>query len=119
MIISSPALQCGSQAPDPGGAVGICSSFEEPSKHLNINSSTKTNLAVPLSVVIHRNIMALLNAFDLPIGNITESNYEEALHQLNSTAPSVIQELNLKTCDLQDLLSQVRLHHLLGSIWIL
>ncbi|KAG7324697.1 hypothetical protein KOW79_012713 [Hemibagrus wyckioides] len=52
------------------------------------------------------NIMALLNAFDLPIGNITESNYKEALHQLNSSAPSVIQELNLKTCDLQDLLSQ-------------
>ncbi|KAB5515559.1 hypothetical protein PHYPO_G00249250 [Pangasianodon hypophthalmus] len=53
-----------------------------------------------------RNILALLNAFDLPEGNITESNYNEVLQVLNSTSPSIIQELDLKTCDIQTFLSQ-------------
>ncbi|XP_036433770.1 sodium-dependent neutral amino acid transporter B(0)AT1 [Colossoma macropomum] len=52
------------------------------------------------------NIMALLNVFELPEGNITESNYTEALKILNSTEPELIQGLNLKICDMQVLLSQ-------------
>ncbi|XP_030644513.1 sodium-dependent neutral amino acid transporter B(0)AT1-like [Chanos chanos] len=52
------------------------------------------------------NILALLNAFDLPEGNITESNYDESLKSLNSTSPDIIQGLNLKTCDMQSFLSQ-------------
>uniref|UniRef100_A0A4W4GHQ0 Transporter n=1 Tax=Electrophorus electricus TaxID=8005 RepID=A0A4W4GHQ0_ELEEL len=52
------------------------------------------------------NIVALLNAFHLPEGNITESNYNEVLQSLNSTSPEIIQALSLKTCDMQALLSQ-------------
>uniref|UniRef100_A0A671PER9 Transporter n=1 Tax=Sinocyclocheilus anshuiensis TaxID=1608454 RepID=A0A671PER9_9TELE len=39
------------------------------------------------------NILTLLNTFDLPEGNITESNYEGFLQHLNSTAPQTLQEL--------------------------
>ncbi|KAJ8335114.1 hypothetical protein SKAU_G00407530 [Synaphobranchus kaupii] len=53
-----------------------------------------------------RNILALTNTFDLPEGNITESNYVEALHSLNSTSPEIIQGLSLKTCDLNTFLSE-------------
>ncbi|XP_030644623.1 sodium-dependent neutral amino acid transporter B(0)AT1-like [Chanos chanos] len=55
---------------------------------------------------LERNILDLLNAFDLPEGNITESNYDESLQSLNSTFPDIIQGLNLKTCDMQSFLSQ-------------
>ncbi|XP_062855388.1 sodium-dependent neutral amino acid transporter B(0)AT1-like [Trichomycterus rosablanca] len=55
---------------------------------------------------ISRNILALLNAFDLPEGNITESTYDEAFQILNSTSPAIVQGLDLKTCDMQTLLSQ-------------
>ncbi|MCJ8750140.1 hypothetical protein PDJAM_G00259130 [Pangasius djambal] len=55
---------------------------------------------------LNGNIMTLLNVFDLPEGNITESNYNEVLQALNSTSPSIIQGLDLKTCNMQDLLSQ-------------
>lgn len=75
------------------------------------------NLTVPLSVFVNRNILALLNAFDLQEGNITESNYDEVLQALNSTSPLVIQGLDLKACDMQTFLSQVKLyelHHGLG-----
>ncbi|KAK6327980.1 hypothetical protein J4Q44_G00036260 [Coregonus suidteri] len=52
------------------------------------------------------NIMALLNAFDLPEDHFTVNNYEEVLQGLNSTSPDIIHGLNLKTCDLQQFLSQ-------------
>uniref|UniRef100_A0A8C8MHY2 Transporter n=1 Tax=Oncorhynchus tshawytscha TaxID=74940 RepID=A0A8C8MHY2_ONCTS len=52
------------------------------------------------------NIMALLNAFDLPEHFFTVNNYEEVLQHYNSTSPDIIQGLNLKTCDLQQFLSQ-------------
>uniref|UniRef100_A0A673GSW3 Transporter n=1 Tax=Sinocyclocheilus rhinocerous TaxID=307959 RepID=A0A673GSW3_9TELE len=52
------------------------------------------------------NILTLMNAFDLPEGNITESNYDSFLQHLNSTAPAIFQELQLKTCDMQTFLSQ-------------
>ncbi|KAI4876727.1 hypothetical protein NFI96_021071 [Prochilodus magdalenae] len=55
---------------------------------------------------LNGNILTLLNAFELPEGNIIESNYTEALQSLNSTAPEIIQSLDLKTCDMQVLLSQ-------------
>ncbi len=56
---------------------------------------------------VHSNILTLMNTFDLPEGNITESNYDSILQHLNSTAPAVFQELQLKTCDIQTFLSQV------------
>ncbi|XP_046873160.1 solute carrier family 6 member 19b [Hypomesus transpacificus] len=52
------------------------------------------------------NILGLLNAFDLPEGSITESNYAEAIQNLNGTDPDVLQGLNLKTCDLNTFLSE-------------
>ncbi|XP_036371936.1 solute carrier family 6 member 19a, tandem duplicate 1 [Megalops cyprinoides] len=55
---------------------------------------------------LHGNILALLNAFDLPEGNITEGNYEEVLQSLNSTSSEIIQGLNLRTCDLKTFLSE-------------
>ncbi|KAL0961746.1 hypothetical protein UPYG_G00331180 [Umbra pygmaea] len=57
-------------------------------------------------VCLGGNILALLNEFNLPEGNITEVNYEESLQILNSTSPDIISQLNLKTCDLQTFLSQ-------------
>ncbi|XP_051526707.1 sodium-dependent neutral amino acid transporter B(0)AT1-like [Myxocyprinus asiaticus] len=55
---------------------------------------------------LNGNILTLLNTFDLPERNITESNYDSFIKNLNSTAPDVFQELNLKTCDIQTFLSQ-------------
>ncbi|XP_059801268.1 solute carrier family 6 member 19a, tandem duplicate 1 [Hypanus sabinus] len=53
-----------------------------------------------------KNILSLTNAFDLPEQNLTQTNYEEMLHFLNSTNPAKVASLGLKTCDLQALLSQ-------------
>ncbi|KAL6473352.1 hypothetical protein MHYP_G00169130 [Metynnis hypsauchen] len=55
---------------------------------------------------VARNIMALLNTFDLPEGNITESNYDEVFRSLNSTDPETIQGLNLTSCDMKTFLSE-------------
>uniref|UniRef100_A0A672KN05 Transporter n=1 Tax=Sinocyclocheilus grahami TaxID=75366 RepID=A0A672KN05_SINGR len=52
------------------------------------------------------NILTLLNTFDLPEGSITQSNYHEALHSLNTTNPDIISSLALKTCDLNSFLSE-------------
>lgn len=54
-----------------------------------------------------RNILALMNALNLPEGNITDVNYEDMLQSFNSTFPETIQGLNLKTCDLNTFLSDV------------
>lgn len=54
-----------------------------------------------------RNILELMDAFGLPEGAITENNYTEALHKLNSTHPRRIQNLTLRTCDMQVFLSEV------------
>ncbi|XP_065140019.1 sodium-dependent neutral amino acid transporter B(0)AT1-like [Paramisgurnus dabryanus] len=55
---------------------------------------------------LNGNILTLLNAFDLPEGNITEANYDWYIQNLNVTAPDTYQDLNLKTCDMQTFLSQ-------------
>ncbi len=55
-----------------------------------------------------RNILTLLNTFDLPEGNISQSNYQDVFHSLNSTSPDIISNLNLKTCDLNSFLSEVQ-----------
>ncbi|XP_061100198.1 solute carrier family 6 member 19b [Conger conger] len=52
------------------------------------------------------NILALINTFELPEGNIIESNYTEAVLSLNSTHPELIGKLNLKTCHLNTFLSE-------------
>ncbi|TSK34715.1 Sodium-dependent neutral amino acid transporter B(0)AT1 [Bagarius yarrelli] len=55
---------------------------------------------------IATNILTLLNTFDLPEANITESNYDHVFHNLNNTYPDIIQELNLPTCNLKTFLSE-------------
>lgn len=61
-------------------------------------------------IALHfRNIITLLNMFELPEGDITDSNYDQVVQRLNETHPDIIQELDLKTCDLNTFLSEVRL----------
>ncbi|KAJ8415851.1 hypothetical protein AAFF_G00404080 [Aldrovandia affinis] len=55
---------------------------------------------------ISGNILALINTFELPEGNITASNYAEAVLSLNRTDQDVIESLNLKTCNLDTFLSE-------------
>ncbi|XP_040909073.1 sodium-dependent neutral amino acid transporter B(0)AT1-like [Toxotes jaculatrix] len=55
---------------------------------------------------ISENIMTLLNTFDLPEDNITTSNYEAAFNHLNSSYPDTVLGLDIKTCDMQKLLSE-------------
>lgn len=57
---------------------------------------------------VYRNILKLMNAFNYPENNITENNYDTVLTHLNNTNPDIIQGLNLQTCDMQKVLSQVR-----------
>ncbi|XP_018424354.1 PREDICTED: sodium-dependent neutral amino acid transporter B(0)AT1 [Nanorana parkeri] len=52
------------------------------------------------------NILQLSNTFDIPEGNVTVENYDNALTQLNNTYPDVIASLNLPTCDLNRILSE-------------
>ena len=54
-----------------------------------------------------RNILTLTNAFSIGDENITLQNYDEWLSHLNSSDPSEVASLNLKTCDLQTYLEQV------------
>ncbi|XP_056331939.1 solute carrier family 6 member 19b [Danio aesculapii] len=52
------------------------------------------------------NILTLLNTFDLPEGFINQSNYQDVFQSLNSTSPDIISSLSLKTCDLNNFLSE-------------
>lgn len=52
------------------------------------------------------NIIKLMNAFNVPENNITDSNYNEMLNHYNQTNPDIILGLDLKTCDMQTYLSQ-------------
>ncbi|XP_044191369.1 sodium-dependent neutral amino acid transporter B(0)AT1-like [Thunnus albacares] len=55
---------------------------------------------------INENIMTLLNEFNLPEDSITTSNYEAAFNHLNSSYPDIVLGLEIKTCDMQKLLSE-------------
>uniref|UniRef100_A0AAQ5ZDG7 Transporter n=1 Tax=Amphiprion ocellaris TaxID=80972 RepID=A0AAQ5ZDG7_AMPOC len=52
------------------------------------------------------NILALLNAFDMAEGSITDNHYNQVVQRLNETHPEVIQGIDLKTCDLTTFLSE-------------
>lgn len=52
------------------------------------------------------NILSLMNAFNLPEGSITQSNYTDVLLNLNSTNSAVVEKLNLKECVLNKFLSE-------------
>ena len=51
--------------------------------------------------------MTLLNAFDLPEDSINANNYEEAFSHYNSSRPDIVLGLDIQTCDMQKLLSEV------------
>ncbi|KAM3596180.1 uncharacterized protein V6R79_009944 [Siganus canaliculatus] len=55
---------------------------------------------------ISSNIMTLLNTFGLPEESINASNYDSAYHHLNSSYPDVFPKLDIKKCDLQELLNE-------------
>nr|XP_040043687.1 sodium-dependent neutral amino acid transporter B(0)AT1-like [Gasterosteus aculeatus aculeatus] len=57
-------------------------------------------------ICMNDNIIKLLNTFELPEDNITVSNYEAAFNQLNSSSPETVLGLDIKTCDMQTLLSE-------------
>lgn len=56
--------------------------------------------------------MTLLNTFDLPFEeNITVSNYEAVFDRLNTSYPDTLLGLDMKTCDMQEFLSEVILQN--------
>ncbi|XP_013882034.1 sodium-dependent neutral amino acid transporter B(0)AT1 [Austrofundulus limnaeus] len=55
---------------------------------------------------ISENILKLMNTFDLPEGNITSSNYDEAFNYLNMSYPNTVLRLDMPICDLDKLLSE-------------
>ncbi|XP_008285848.1 sodium-dependent neutral amino acid transporter B(0)AT1-like [Stegastes partitus] len=55
---------------------------------------------------ISENIITLVNSFNLPEDSITTDNYYDAFDHLNSSSPDIILGLDIKTCDMQKLLSE-------------
>ncbi|XP_068094411.1 sodium-dependent neutral amino acid transporter B(0)AT3-like [Hyperolius riggenbachi] len=55
---------------------------------------------------LDRNIVSLLDEFDISESNLTRDNYSMEFNSLNSTYPERIRDLNLKECNLQHFLDQ-------------
>ncbi|XP_054619409.1 sodium-dependent neutral amino acid transporter B(0)AT1-like [Dunckerocampus dactyliophorus] len=55
---------------------------------------------------VDENIMSLINGFNLPEDSITPSNYDLAFKHLNMSDPDAVLGLDIKTCDMQKLLSE-------------
>ncbi|KAM5264432.1 sodium-dependent neutral amino acid transporter B(0)AT1 [Ctenodactylus gundi] len=53
-----------------------------------------------------QNILTLMNAFDLPEGNVTQENFEAAMLWCNATDPVAYGKLKFQTCDMNSLLSE-------------
>lgn len=58
--------------------------------------------------VTTRNILTLINGFDLPEGNVTAENFEALQQWYNATNPEVYAQLKFQTCDMNALLSEVK-----------
>lgn len=54
-----------------------------------------------------RNILTLINGFDLPEGNVTQENFEAMQQWCNVTDPVTYAQLSFQTCDMNSLLSEV------------
>ncbi|KAJ7410721.1 solute carrier family 6 member 19 [Pitangus sulphuratus] len=52
-----------------------------------------------------RNILTLMNAFDLPEGNVTQDNFEQFQQLCNMTDPVTFASLKFETCDLETFLN--------------
>lgn len=55
-----------------------------------------------------RNILRLINAFDLPEQSISRDDYTAALARLNASQPARVARLPLEACRLEDFLDKVR-----------
>uniref|UniRef100_A0A8C2WU77 Transporter n=1 Tax=Cyclopterus lumpus TaxID=8103 RepID=A0A8C2WU77_CYCLU len=68
---------------------------------IGFRATEKYDTSTFIAFVFHgiRNILTLLNAFDLPEDNITTSNYETALNHLNSSYPDTVLGLDIKTLE--------------------
>ncbi|XP_073341562.1 LOW QUALITY PROTEIN: sodium-dependent neutral amino acid transporter B(0)AT3-like [Pagrus major] len=85
---------------------------------LCVNSFTSIYASIPIFAILgfkanenydacrNWNILRLTNAFNIGDENITLENYNDWLNYLNTTDPSEVQSLDLKTCDLQTFLDQ-------------
>uniref|UniRef100_G1U6T3 Transporter n=1 Tax=Oryctolagus cuniculus TaxID=9986 RepID=G1U6T3_RABIT len=52
------------------------------------------------------NILTLINAFDLPEGNVTQENFAEMQRWCNATDPAAYAQLTFQTCDMNSFLSE-------------
>jgi hypothetical protein len=57
--------------------------------------------------IIPRNILTLINGFDLPEGNVTSENFEAYQQWCNATNPQAYAQLKFQTCDINSFLSEV------------
>ncbi|XP_072780523.1 sodium-dependent neutral amino acid transporter B(0)AT3 isoform X2 [Taeniopygia guttata] len=83
-----------------------------------VNSMTSLYASIPVFSVLgfkattaywdclDRNIISIINEFDLPEESIMRQNYTSWISFLNSSYPEKIGGLNLKSCDLQEFLDQ-------------
>ncbi|XP_045141218.1 sodium-dependent neutral amino acid transporter B(0)AT1 [Echinops telfairi] len=53
-----------------------------------------------------RNILTLMNAFDLPEGNVTQDNFMQMQEYYNATYPTEFSQLTFQTCDMNTFLSE-------------
>ncbi|XP_025895441.1 sodium-dependent neutral amino acid transporter B(0)AT1 [Nothoprocta perdicaria] len=52
-----------------------------------------------------KNILTLINAFDLPEGNVTQDNFEQMQKLYNMTDPATFANLKFETCNLESFLN--------------
>ncbi|XP_037639955.1 sodium-dependent neutral amino acid transporter B(0)AT3-like [Sebastes umbrosus] len=83
-----------------------------------VNTFTSLYAAIPIFAIIgfkanenyndcqNWNILSLTNSFNIGDENITVQNYDDWLNYLNTTHPSEVESLHLKTCNLQTFLDQ-------------
>lgn len=54
-----------------------------------------------------RNILTLINGFDLPEGNVTQENFAEVQQWYKTTEPETYAKLQFQNCDMNSFLSEV------------
>lgn len=66
-----------------------------------------------------RNILTLINAFDLPEGNVTAENFEAFQQWCNATNPEAYAQLKFQTCNMNSFLSEVGVGKGRDPLWSL
>lgn len=62
------------------------------------------------------NILKVTNFFNYPEGSVTQSNYEDVLHNINVTNPGTLEELDLAICNMEKFLSEVSIEYVENSV---